>query len=141
MVRAAATFGGVLVIGLLAAGLTEATLAYGGHGKLTNDALLRPATLGPSPTSTPLPTPTSSPSLKSTPATTSVPSTTPIVAILTATTNSFVHVRASNTTASPIITDLNAGTVVQILPIADAQWQQVRYNGQPGYIFRAYLTY
>jgi hypothetical protein len=49
--------------------------------------------------------------------------------------------RAGMSTSTAILTDLNGGTVVQLLSDSDAQWQQVRYNGQTGYIFKTYLIY
>lgn len=141
MIRAVATFGGVLVIGLLAAGLTEATLAHGGHGKLSNDALLRP--LGP--ITSPSPAAGTSHTVAPSPAPTTIPIVTPApvssIRSPVAITNSFVHLRASNTASSTILVDLSAGTPVQVLPTSDAQWQQVSYNGQTGFIFRTYLTY
>lgn len=65
----------------------------------------------------------------------------PAVAPNTATTNSFVHLRAAKSVASAILTDLNAGTVVQLRDDADATWQGVTYQGKIGYIYRAYLQY
>ena len=65
----------------------------------------------------------------------------PAVAPNTAATTTFVHVRASKSTSSAIITDLNAGTVVQLGDDADATWQGVTYQGKSGYIYRAYLQY
>ena len=119
------------MLALLAAGLTEATMAYGPHGRLANDSVLRPVTPTPSPSPSPTPTPTPTPILTPTP--------TPVIP--TATTNGFVHMRASNTTASAIIIDLTAGTTVELLGYRDSLWQQVRYNGYTGYLWRAYLTY
>lgn len=126
--------GGVLILALLAAGFTEATIALGPHGSLTNDTALRPSAAS-TPTPTASPTPTLAP--------TAAPTTTPMltVAVATATTNGFVHLRAGKSIYTPILTDLNAGTVVQLLPDSDAQWQQVRYNGLTGYIFKSYLAY
>lgn len=66
---------------------------------------------------------------------------TPAVAANTATTTSFVHLRASKSTSSAIVTDINAGTVVQLREDADATWQGVSYQGKNGYIYRAYLQY
>lgn len=66
---------------------------------------------------------------------------TPAPAASTATTSSFVHLRAAKSTSSAIITDLNAGTVVQLREDADATWQGVTYQGKSGYIYRAYLQY
>ena len=62
-------------------------------------------------------------------------------AIPTATTNSFVHLRAAKSVSSAILTDLNAGTTVQLGSDADATWQGVTYQGKSGYIYRAYLQY
>jgi uncharacterized protein YgiM (DUF1202 family) len=124
--------GGVLILALLAAGLTEATVALGPHGRIANDAALRPAT--------PTPTPTPAPTAVPTPEPTPEPTATPVPA-RTATTNGFVHMRASNTTASAIIIDLNAGSKVELLAYSDNLWQQVRYSGYTGYIWKAYLAY
>ena len=126
--------GGVLILALMAAGLTEATLALGPHGRLTNSTALRPATPTPTPTATPTPT------VVPTPTPTPVPTATP-VPVRTATTNGFVHMRASNTTSSAILIDLNAGTRVELLAYSDNLWQQVRYSGYVGYIWKGYLAY
>jgi hypothetical protein len=136
--RVVATFGGVLVLALVAGALTEATLAFGHHGRLTNDALLRPlGTPTPSPSVAPKATPTPKPTATPTP--TPTPTATPVAA--TATTNAFVHMRAGKSTSTAILIDLNGGTVVTLLPDSNAQWQQVRYNGLTGYIFKTYLQY
>ena len=146
MGRVAATFGGVLVLALLAGGLTEATMALGGRGRLSNDALLRPlhqgakSTVTPTPSVTPQATATPTPTVKPTPAATPAPTPTP-AASKKATTNAFVHMRAGKSTSTAILVDLNGGTVVELLSDSDAQWQQVRYNGLTGYIFKTYLVY
>jgi hypothetical protein len=49
--------------------------------------------------------------------------------------------RAGKSIYTNILTDFNAGVTVEVLPDSDAQWQQVRYNGLTGYIFKLYLTY
>jgi hypothetical protein len=133
MGRVVETLGGVLILGLLAGIATEATIANGHVGSISNDALLRPVShMHVIPTATPIPSP--APIVSA--------SVTPIVAPkITATTNAFVHLRASNSTASSIVADLSGGSIVQILPISDAQWQQVSFNGQTGYIFKTYLVY
>ena len=136
MSRTAAILGGILVLALMAGGLTEATLAIGRAGGISDDTLLRPAaahTASPTPTATPKATPTPVPSVAPT------PSPTPSGPV--ATTNSFVHMREGKSTGTTILTDLDGGTVVQILPDSDTQWQQVRYNGLTGYVFKSYLVY
>lgn len=137
MGRVVAILGGVLVLALVAAGLTEATLAMGHRGHISDDARLRPVATAlpttvpsPSPSAAATPTPTSTPTPTATPA-----------AAPTATTNSFVHLRAGKSTATPILVDLDGGTVVTLLPDSNAQWQQVNYNGVVGYIFKSYLAY
>ena len=140
MGRVIVTFSGVLVLALLAGGLTEGTMALGHRGSLADDVLLRPhksAKASPTPKPTVAPTPKPTPGAVSTP----VPTPVPTPATATATTNSFVHLRAGKSTSTAILTDLNGGTVVQLLSDSDAQWQQVRYNGLTGYIFKTYLTY
>jgi uncharacterized protein YgiM (DUF1202 family) len=121
--------GGVLILAVLAAGFTEATIALGPHGSLTNDTALRPAT--PTTTATPTPAPTPLPTVVPT------PTPAPTVAVATATTTAFIHVRSGKSTSAPIVTDLNAGTVVELLPDSDAQWQQVRYGTVTGYVFKS----
>lgn len=138
-----AIWGGVLLLAILAAGLTESALAVGRLNTTTDDLLFRPRHTA-SPTPKPSPSVTATPSATPTPPSaggvTPVPATpTPNVAM--ATTNAFVHMRASNSTSSAILTDLNGGTKVELLPYRDAQWQKVKYNGLIGYIFTSYLTY
>jgi hypothetical protein len=58
-----------------------------------------------------------------------------------AVTNSFVHLRADKSTSSSILANLNGGTVLQLLPDSDSQWQEVSYNGITGYVFKTYLNY
>lgn len=142
MKRATATLGGVLVLALLAGVLTEATMAQGNVSKLADDTLFRPAgtstpTPSASPTATPTPTPTATPTSTPTPTATPIP--TPSGP--TATTSSFVRLRAGNSTNTAVLAELNGGTVVELLPVSDSQWQQVRVNGQVGYVYKLYLTY
>ena len=59
----------------------------------------------------------------------------------TALTNTFVHLRSAKSVGSTIITDLNAGTTVELRSDADATWQGVTYQGKSGYIYRTYLQY
>ena len=139
MQRVAATFGALAILALLAGGLTEATMALGGRGSLANDILMRPHNSGNATSSVVSPKPTASPT--PTPIATPAPTPIPVVAGPTATTNSFVHMRAGKSTSTAIITDLNGGTVVQLLTDSDSQWQQVHYNGFTGYVFKQYLTY
>ena len=130
------------MLALLAGGLTEATMALGGRGGLSNDTLLRSLHQTATPTPTPpaaTPTVAPSPTVVSTPAPTVTPAATPVAP--KATTNSFVHMRAGKSTSTAIVMDLNGGTVVELLSDSDAQWQQVRYNGVTGYIFKTYLAY
>jgi uncharacterized protein YgiM (DUF1202 family) len=123
------------MLALLAGALTESTVSAGRHGGISNDTLFRPATATPVPT--PVPTPMPTPTAVVTP----TPTPAPAAATPKATTNSFVHMRAGNSISTAILADLNGGTEVELLPFADAQWQQVRYNGMNGYIFKAYLAY
>jgi len=141
--RIVAILGGVLVLAMAAGVLTEGTLAFGHTCGISDDTLMRPLkqvhgvvhTATPKPATTPIPSATPSPQATIA----AVPTPTPTGA--TATTNSFVHLRASNSTSSAIISNLDGGTVVQLLPYSDLLWQEVRYNGQTGYIYRSYLTY
>jgi uncharacterized protein YgiM (DUF1202 family) len=139
MGRVSAIIGGILVLAVLAGVLTEATLAVGHRGGIADDATVRPkASVTPTPSATPkVATPTPTPAV--TPVSTPTPVATP--AFKTATTSSFVHMRAGKSTSTAIMYDLNGGTVVRLLPDSDAQWQQVQYNGSTGYVFKAYLVY
>lgn len=125
------------MLAVVAAGLAEATLAFGQVGRISDDAGVRHAvvTLTPKLTATPVPTP--APTVTPTVAPTPVPTAVAPHAV----TNSFVHLRQSNSTSSAILMDLNGGTIVTLLPYSDSQWQQVQYNGLTGYIFRSYLMY
>jgi len=137
--RVLATLVGVLVLALLAGGMTEATLAIGHRGSINDDTKERPAHVQ---AAMPLPKPSSKPSSSPTPAVT--PATTPAVTPTpgpTVTTNAFVHMRADKSTSSPIIANLDGGTVLQELPDSDSQWQQVMYNGTKGYVYKTYLVY
>lgn len=138
MGRVAVILGGILVLALFAGGLTEATLAIGHRGAITDDSLLRPKASG-APKASPSPSASATPSATPTPTATPTPVATPVLP--TATTNAFVHMRAGKSTSTAILADLNGGTVVQLLPDRDADWQQVQYNGLTGYIFRTYLAY
>ena len=144
MQRVVATVGGVLVLAMVAGGLAEATMGLGDRGNITNDILLRPAKLVQKTVATATPKPAvASPTVKTvpTPSVAPTPTPTPTPAAPMATTNSFVHMRSGKSTSTSIVVDLNGGTVVQLLSDSDAQWQQVSYNGQTGYIFKTYLTY
>jgi len=135
--RATAAFCGILLLTCLAAGLTETALAIGHQGGIVDDTMLRPPVRSASPS--PHPTATPSPSPSATPIAT--PLATPAQSAPTATTSSFVHLRASNSTSSSILSNLNGGTVVQLLSGGDSLWQEVEYDGTVGYIFKSYLTY
>ncbi len=129
---------GILSLSLVAAGLTEATLALGHRGHLHDDRHARPgATPKPSVTPTLTPTPNASPT--STPVPTTAPAPTP--AARTAVTNGFVRMRAGASTSTAIVVELNGGTVVTLGTYSDSQWQQVQYNGLNGYIFKSYLNF
>jgi uncharacterized protein YgiM (DUF1202 family) len=137
MGRAVATLSGVLILALMAAGLTEATLALGHRGNITDDTAERPQASPASvmtPDATPKSTPFASPVAEASPSAMSPP--TPS---LEGTTNAFVHMRASESTSSAILFNLNSGTEVQILAGGNAQWQEVEYDGTSGYVFKTYL--
>lgn len=150
MERAALTAIGLLVIGVLAAGLTETALALNQRGFIAEVA---PAVKsGPTPTSarpgvtatpqlTATPVPPAVPNVTPTPVPTPLPTPVPTVVVPGAVTNSFVHLRAGASTATPILTDLQAGTRVVLGSYRDSQWQEVTVNGYHGYVFRAYLQY
>lgn len=62
-------------------------------------------------------------------------------AVKTATTVSFVHMRTGKSTNTPIIINLDGGTVVELRNDSDKYWQGVVYQGKNGYIYKTYLQY
>lgn len=136
MQRAVFVLLGVLVLSLAAFGLAEVTMVSDHRFPLTDDRSVRPST-GSKTAVTPSPSPSATPAPTLVPDPTPAP--TPVAS--TAITVSFVHMRAGASTSTPILTDLNGGTVVTLGAYADNQWQQVFYNGQSGYVFKAYLRY
>lgn len=62
-------------------------------------------------------------------------------AVKTATTVSFVHMRTGKGTNTPIVMDLDGGTVVQLRSDSDRYWQGITYQGKNGYIYKTYLQY
>ncbi len=127
---------GMLVLSLAAFGLAEVTLGLGHRGGLTDDTSVRPSV---SPKATPTPSLVSTPTPTASPVPVVTPAPTPAAA--TATTISFVHMRAGASTSTPIVIDLNGGSVLTLGSYADSQWQQVYYGGRSGYVFKAYLSY
>lgn len=129
-----------IIVGLSAA-LTYIEIAgVPGTASLFKPASPKPAATTPQPA----PAPTVKPIAVPTPAVAvpaPVPAPPPPAAKPTATTVSFVHMRAAKTTASPILADLDAGTTVELTEDANPSWQGVIYQGQKGYIFKSYLQY
>lgn len=87
----------------------------------------KPSETTPAPTSTPAPAPTPAPAAAP--------------AAKTATTVSFVHMRTGKSTNTPIVTNLDGGTVVELRSDSDKYWQGVVYQGKNGYIYKTYLQY
>jgi N-acetylmuramoyl-L-alanine amidase len=125
-----------MVLALLAAGLTEATLAVGDRGRTSDDSVVQ-TPLRPTVSAKPVVAPV----VGATPTFTPVPTTGPTPSGPAATTNSFVHMRAAASTSSAILYNLNGGTVVQLLSWSDPLWQEVQYNGTTGYVYKTYLAY
>jgi uncharacterized protein YgiM (DUF1202 family) len=134
MTRILATVFGITVLALLASGLAEASLALNSPQTTSPEPAVKATVVSPkvvqkvTPATTPTPASTPTP----TPATPTVP---------TATVNGFVHMRASATTSSAILLDLNAGNVVQYSSVDAGLWQAVTYHGQAGYVYKSYLNY
>ena len=144
MQRAGFVFIGILMLSLIATGLSEATLMLGHRGALSDEHVARVmktplATVRPVPSLAPTPSVTASMTATAVPTPTAAPQAVPSGP--TATTVSFVHMRAGASTATAIVTDLNAGTVVSLGKYVDSQWQQVSYGSFEGYVYRAYLRY
>jgi uncharacterized protein YgiM (DUF1202 family) len=125
-----------LVIILVTVPLTMLELAHPSLQTMQTDVRTIAARLSYATTPTPAPKVATKPTTQA-----AVKPTTPAPVISTATTNSYVHLRATESVSSPILTNLNAGTVVQLRDDANATWQGVTYQGQNGYIYRAYLQY
>lgn len=121
---------GILVITGFGVGVTELSLAVG-HQK----AVELPASPAVSKSASPAPTPSPSPS----PSASASPVASPSAP--TATTNSFVHMRAGTSTASADLANLQGGTVVRLTGKPVGLWQPVSYGGLNGYIYVTYLTY
>ena len=73
--------------------------------------------------------------------TATIPTSSTSLASKTAITTSLVHLRSGESVNSSIIAEINGGTTVQLGSDADADWQQVSYQGKTGFIYRAYLQY
>jgi hypothetical protein len=94
------------------------------------------------PTSGSVPSPTTStPSQPAAAASAAAVATPPAAKTPTATTVSFVHVRAGKGTNTPVLFDLEGGVAVELRNDSDPQWQGIRYNGQNAYIYKSYLQY
>src|SRR6266704_1140670 len=117
MGRVFATLSGVLILALFAGGMTEAALAVGHTGWLADDVKVRPG-MASSPKQSATPKASATPSPTATPKPASTP-----VAAPGAITNSFVHLRASNSLSSAILVNLDGGTALQLMPYSDSQWQ------------------
>lgn len=89
------------------------------------------------PTTTVVQQPTKVEAKPVTPAATPAPAAAP--AVKTGITVSYVNVRAGKGTATPIITNLEAGTVVELRSDSNSTWQGITYQGKNGYIFKEYL--
>jgi uncharacterized protein YgiM (DUF1202 family) len=140
MSRIVAILAGILVLALVAGGLTEGTLAYGRSGGISDDTALRPAGHSRSLLGRPAPSP--KPTIVAAPSPTVATPTPALTQVVRqATTNAFVHMRASNSTSSNIVSNLDSGTVVQLLPYSDVSWQEVQYNGITGYVYKSYLNF
>ena len=59
----------------------------------------------------------------------------------TATTISYVNLRAAKSTSSAKIANLEPGTPIQLRDDSDSKWQGVTYQGKKGYIFKSYIQY
>lgn len=123
---------GILVLALVASGLTEAALVIG-----------RPLSVSVEPKvpATPKPVTPASPTVAPTPAPAPVTPAPAAVPLPTATVNGFVHMRADRSTAAVIITDLYAGNTVQYTQVDAGLWQAVIYQGQNGFVYKTYLNY
>jgi len=136
MIRITSIVFGILVLALIASGLTEAALVIGRPQAVlvepTVPAAPKPVT--PKPV---VPVPVEPAPAAPAPA----PTPTPAATLPTATINGYVHMRADRSTASAIIADLYAGYIVSYHQVDAGLWQFVTYQGQNGYVYKTYLNY
>ena len=134
MTRVLSIIFGIVVLALVATGLTEAAMAFGQHQSTSPE---------PTTKKTVVVTPKAVTTVTTTPAPVATPASAAPAAPTqpTATVNGFVHMRSSATTDSSIIYNLNAGDVVSYDSVDDGLWQAVVYQGSPGYIYKSYLNY
>jgi uncharacterized protein YgiM (DUF1202 family) len=115
---------------LIAAGLTEATLAYGDRAALPDGR--RASTSTPSihiaPATDRLTLPVESPAKSS-----------PTPSKLAVTTTA-VNLRASPATSAPILQGLKSGTTVTLIGPGDGEWQEVTVLNLSGYIIRTSIA-
>ncbi len=132
MTRALSIIFGIVVLALVATGLTEAAMALGQKQATSPEPTIKQTVVAP-PKAAPTVAPVVAP-VVATPA--------PAAPVLpTATVNGFVHMRASATTASSIITNLNTGDVVTYTTVDTGLWQAVSFHGIDGYVYKTYLNY
>jgi uncharacterized protein YgiM (DUF1202 family) len=125
---------GITVLALVATGLTEAAMAIGQSQSTSPEPAAKKVVVVTTKPATVIPA--------TAPKVTPTPPATPVTPVEpTATVNGFVHLRASATTSSAIITDLNAGDVVSYNSVDAGLWQAVTYQGTDGYVYKSYLNY
>ena len=132
MIRILSIILGITTLAIVATGFTEASMALSQHQTTSPEPTTKQTTVvtpKATTTVTPATTPTVAPAAPVTPV------------LPTATVNGFVHIRASATTSSVIITDLNAGDVVSYASVDSGLWQAVTFQGTSGYIYKSYLNY
>jgi len=134
MIRITSIVFGILVLALIASGLTEAALVIG-----------RPQAVLVEPTVPAAPKPVTPKPVVPVPVEPApaapAPAPTPAATLPTATINGYVHMRADRSTASAIIGDLYAGYAVNYQQVDAGLWQFVTYQGQNGFVYKTYLNY
>lgn len=133
---------GIIALAIVAGGLTQSSLAWGGRGPAPDVSLVHPTARATLPATT-SPVPSIMPPVSASLSPSATPAPTPAATPNgpTATTVSFVRLRAGASTSSGVLAELQGGTVLQLGTYQDSQWQQVSYNGLNGYVFRSYLQY
>jgi hypothetical protein len=137
----------IIVIGVMGGTITYVELVRPSLSQLANiiptftqDADKNQPKPDPAPSVTP--PPAAKPAEPQAPVVAPAPPPPPVAPVVKkAVTNSFVHMRAGKGTQFPIVMDLEAGTEVELRDDSNSQWQGIIYQGKPGYLFKAYVTY
>jgi hypothetical protein len=139
----ASTFA-ILVIAVLSGVAAESSLVLAGRQSTSHEVVPRATTVNHQ-VVIPIPVvsaPVSIPPPVTTPIVVPAPTqSAPVTSGYKASINGFVHMRADRSATSAIITNLYAGYIVHYSAIDSGKWQAITYNGQPGFVYKDYISY